>query len=239
MGCLIIGHVIISYMEKLNKTCAYCSKPILVTKRNLKENNYCGVGCFNRKNKLKPISGYKQCLFCSAPFPYRNSLLVRSAYCERLKQIVGSLNQKFCTKKCAFKYHNKYQNPSQTPSGRKRISEYAKSRDKSFLHTKEARKNLSIAISGKEHWNWQGGKTAESRLLRSRIEAKDWRKTIYERDNYTCQECGARSGNGKTIKLNADHIKPWSLFPELRFELNNGRTLCVESHKKTDTYMGR
>ena len=37
-------------------------------------------------------------------------------------------------------------------------------------------------------------------------------------------------------KLNADHIKPFSLFPELRFDLNNGRTLCVECHKKTDTY---
>ena len=34
----------------------------------------------------------------------------------------------------------------------------------------------------------------------------------------------------------ADHVKPWALYPELRYDLDNGRTLCVPCHKKTETY---
>lgn len=60
---------------------------------------------------------------------------------------------------------------------------------------------------------------------------KAWRKSVFERDNYTCQICQER---GK--KLQADHIKPFKYFPELRWILSNGRTLCEECHKKTDTW---
>lgn len=58
-----------------------------------------------------------------------------------------------------------------------------------------------------------------------------WRKAVFERDNYTCQICKVR---GKQIQ--ADHIKPFKYFPELRWILSNGRTLCVPCHRKTDTY---
>jgi len=49
--------------------------------------------------------------------------------------------------------------------------------------------------------------------------------------NITCKNCGERGG-----RLNADHIKPFSLFPDLRLKLSNGRTLCVDCHVQTDTY---
>lgn len=61
-------------------------------------------------------------------------------------------------------------------------------------------------------------------------EYKLWRKAIFERDNYSCIWCKSN------IKLQADHIKSFSQFPELRFAIDNGRTLCLECHKTTDTY---
>lgn len=45
------------------------------------------------------------------------------------------------------------------------------------------------------------------------------------------QWCFQKGGN-----LNADHIKPFSQFPELRFAINNGRTLCIDCHRKTETW---
>lgn len=88
------------------------------------------------------------------------------------------------------------------------------------------------------HHSWKGGVSTANELQRKSIEYKLWREAVFKRDNYTCQEnsCGAHSGNGKRVELHADHIKPFAYFPELRFAIDNGRTLCVPCHKKTKTY---
>lgn len=67
-----------------------------------------------------------------------------------------------------------------------------------------------------------------NRFARYSVEAFEWRKSVFKRDDYTCQMCFVR---GKYLE--ADHIKPWAYFPELRFELTNGRTLCRPCHNTT------
>lgn len=86
---------------------------------------------------------------------------------------------------------------------------------------------------GANAYNYTG--TTHERIVdMGRAEYRNWRKSVFERDSYTCVTC-----NTKGVFLNADHIKPYALFPALRYEIDNGRTLCVECHKKTDTYMGK
>ena len=65
---------------------------------------------------------------------------------------------------------------------------------------------------------------------------KAWRTAVFERDNYTCRHCGKSKKDYPRMTLQADHIKPQSTHPELKFTLSNGRTLCVSCHKKTPTY---
>ena len=98
---------------------------------------------------------------------------------------------------------------------------------------RSADKCFDCAIKRKDqHWNWKGGITTEAKLQRHSKEYILWRKAVFERDEYTCQSCGAKNGNGKTIVLHADHIRLFSEFPELRTSIANGRTLCRECHYK-------
>lgn len=94
------------------------------------------------------------------------------------------------------------------------------------------RKKQSEALKGSKSHLWRGGITPIHHAIRSSVEYKIWRDSVFARDKYSCLQCGdARGGN-----LNADHIKPFAFFPELRFDTDNGRTLCVPCHKKTETY---
>lgn len=78
------------------------------------------------------------------------------------------------------------------------------------------------------------GRSTVNERARRCARMRDMRKACFTRDNYTCQTCGVRGGT-----LNADHIKRWSDYPKLRFELSNLRTLCGGCHRKTSTYGNR
>ena len=103
-----------------------------------------------------------------------------------------------------------------------------------------AAQKTSKALTGRPQYHqrgskshlWKGGITKINAQIRTSIEYKNWRRAVFERDDYTCQACGIR---GK--KLNADHVMPFALYQDLRFEVLNGRTLCLGCHKKTDTYL--
>lgn len=56
---------------------------------------------------------------------------------------------------------------------------------------------------------------------------KQWRLSVYKRDNYTCQWPGCSTKK----RLNAHHIRTWANFPGLRYLVDNGITLCYQHHK--------
>lgn len=82
------------------------------------------------------------------------------------------------------------------------------------------------------HPSWEGGKSKSYKKLRNGLwrELGVWRDAVLKRDDYKCVQCG------DTKSLEADHIKPFILYPELRFVIENGRTLCKLCHIKTETY---
>jgi 5-methylcytosine-specific restriction endonuclease McrA len=53
---------------------------------------------------------------------------------------------------------------------------------------------------------------------------RDWRRKVFERDGYKCLECGT------TEKLHPHHIVSWKASEELRFSVDNGKTLCASCH---------
>ena len=90
------------------------------------------------------------------------------------------------------------------------------------------------AKKGVENHNWKGGITPENKKIRESQDYKQWRKHVFNRDRYTCQACGQIGG-----KLHVDHELPFSIFPDLRLEILNGRVLCIPCHRKTPSWADR
>lgn len=133
------------------------------------------------------------------------------------------------------KGHQTFLGKHHSEETKKRISKNHNTVLSKEIRDKISKSNIGRFI-GDKHYNWKGGITPINKKIRNSLEYRLWRKSVYERDNYTCIWCGVK-GNGKN--LNADHIKPFSLYPELRFAIDNGRTLCIDCHRKTDTYAGK
>jgi hypothetical protein len=103
-------------------------------------------------------------------------------------------------------------------------------------HTEETKRKISEVqrknpLRGEKSPNWRGGKRSERKKAMGTFEYRDWRNSVFTKDNYTCVSCNVRG-----VYLEADHIKPWCAFPDLRFDTSNGRTLCRPCHMKQDTH---
>lgn len=134
------------------------------------------------------------------------------------------------------------------------ISKSAKGKNKPE-RTIEHRQNLSRSLKekqirppvtrGKDHYMWRGGITPLTKKIRQSQHYIEWRNKIFTRDNYKCVLCGL-GGN-----INADHYPV--AFSEIFhaknidsvqsaiecndfWDIDNGRTLCVPCHKKTESY---
>lgn len=93
-------------------------------------------------------------------------------------------------------------------------------------HSLETRKRMSVSRGGAKHWHWRGGLTTMNHSIRNSFEYRLWRAAVFLRDNYTCLWCGTRGG-----RIEADHIQRFTDAPDLRFAIDNGRTLCHSCHK--------
>ena len=93
--------------------------------------------------------------------------------------------------------------------------------------SKECSAIYSHIMRGETHGNYKG---EHNELQRSWSEYREWHKNVFERDNYICQQCG----NGG--KIQAHHIHTWSKYLELRFDIDNGITLCEDCHKQVRGY---
>ena len=85
---------------------------------------------------------------------------------------------------------------------------------------------------GEGNPNWRGGRSKKRRSYHSTDRNYiEWRKEIFEYDNYTCWICEEKSGNGYRFEIMVHHLYSWAEYPKLRYSVRNGITLCKECHK--------
>ena len=94
-------------------------------------------------------------------------------------------------------------------------------------------KGLKGYKAGESHYKWKVDRTQLARKQERNDGAyKEWRRQVWVRDGYKCKisnlDCAGR--------IEAHHILGWTKYPELRYVINNGITLCHFHHprKKED-----
>jgi len=219
----------------MNKVCLGCnnvySKKVNTSKKEWETKKFCSKKCYYEYTRIT-----KKCKNCGENFQTPQSLI----------QI------KFCSATCRAEYKRK--NPNEYnlfPKGHKNYCIKEKSFWLGKKLSKNHRENISKGLqnnpklkqsmiefgkthSGKNHWNWKGGITEETRLLRGTEEYKLWRSKVYARDNWTCKMC-----NKKLKNLVAHHVKTFKEHPMLRHKVSNGLTLCRSCHKKVHEEIGK
>lgn len=120
--------------------------------------------------------------------------------------------KKFCSKSCSSKSH-----PDVNRANLEKID-----RDK--------QRAVVSSRKGEKHQKWIKDRTVvmEKHRIRGTIEWKEWRVSVFQRDEYTCQECGIKGG-----KIEPHHIIPLRISFDKIFDVMNGITLCRPCHQKT------
>jgi hypothetical protein len=138
--------------------------------------------------------------------------------------------QKFCSKPCAYQGRECKGLFEKGHSDLVPATSRGHTQETINKITKTARDNAEYLV-GQNHPNFKHGNRDERKKAMSSYSYREWRTSVFKRDNFICQECNATG-----VYVEADHIKPWCAFPELRYDINNGRTLCRPCHMKQDTW---
>lgn len=98
----------------------------------------------------------------------------------------------------------------------------------------ETRELMSKLRKGRNGSNWKGGASKLNHIIRSSIEFRLWRESVFARDNWTCQKYKIKGGF-----LHPHHIKNFAEYPELRFAIDNGITFSKKAHDEFHKKYGR
>ena len=85
---------------------------------------------------------------------------------------------------------------------------------------------------------WNGG-ALRNNFYRSTYQYRDWHDFVLKRDEYSCQCCGNKNGNGHKVQLHAHHIYNFADNKDLIHSNDNGICLCKECHIKFHSIYGR
>lgn len=213
-----------NYKNAGNKICLKCQRQY---KSYNKKSKYCSHLCAdisNRKDERWSRREYRSPRKKETKPRKINKIRVKKTYiCIVCNKINVSRNAKYC-KSCR---HTKDKIKINCEiCGKEKLC--YKSRIAKFC----SKKCQLSAYTGLRNPNYIDGRTPENKKIRASQEYKNWRRLVFERDKFTCQHCGQIGW-----ELHADHIKPFSQYPDLRLDLSNGRTLCRSCHEKTPTWL--
>lgn len=109
---------------------------------------------------------------------------------------------------------------------RKGDSPWNKGKKGCYKVSEITRKKIGKANKGEKSHFWKGGVCPKNLRIRKSLNFCLWRESVFVRDNWTCQKCMVKGGI-----IHPHHIQNFAQYPELRFALDNGITLCKNCHR--------
>jgi hypothetical protein len=189
--------------------CRQCGKEFFVTDRRKDVAKYCSYGCMHKSQK-----GVKK--------PHSKE------WEERRLEKVREANSRQV-------YRRGYTRPeAHTKPMRDGFNSYKMSNPEKFKNTsiKNLSKTRTLDLKGENSPQWAGGITKEWQKWRSAhgSDFEKFRKIVLKRDGGKCRICGS------TEKIHAHHIISVAECRAVAFLPMNGVTLCIDCHKKTDSF---
>jgi hypothetical protein len=100
-----------------------------------------------------------------------------------------------------------------------------------YIATEATREKMSKSRKGKrtgsEHPGWKGGISKDVHSV-NEPKYRGWRLKVFSRDSFKCR----LSNNDCDGTIQAHHILKWADYPKLRYNVNNGITLCLVHHPR-------
>ncbi len=124
----------------------------------------------------------------------------------------------------------KGENPSPKTQFQKGYAPWNKGKTGTLRHTEEFKQYMSEILSGSKsvHWIEDRNTLKKNREKAYDYAYKDWMKQVKNRDEWKCKI----SDENCEGSLESHHILNWIDFPELRYQINNGITLCHAHHPR-------
>jgi hypothetical protein len=142
---------------------------------------------------------------------------IKCLNCNKLFIVQSYRDAKYCSKVCKIKFNSS-----------KIIEVNCKNCKQTFL-SKECKKKKFCTTTcfnkyncGINHYEWK----TLNHIVHENSALKKWAVIVKKRDNYTCQLCEETN----TKVLEAHHIKEKENYPDLKFDISNGITLCCKCH---------
>lgn len=144
-----------------------------------------------------------------------------------------SNKQKHCSAECAYKslsartgaLHHNYARATTICAVCETPFEHLPSKPRKFCSRKCAAQTVPQRV-GERNPNWKGGITPIIKAIRTSKDYALWRRAVFERDEYRCQNCSVRSN------LHAHHLERVADNVARVFDITNGITLCIDCHQQ-------
>ena len=192
--------------KKVTINCLTCKKPFQAYKKQVERGRkYCSIDCYKTRKSIKLST---KCPQCGKIFHYHPGL-------AKYRPV------KFCSKECAGAARRKGGDRNCLICG-------------SIFYVKLStiKKGGGKFCSNKCHDIFNSGINCPTRKDgrrsgRNNARQRQWRSDVLKRDNYRCVDCQKVGGT-----LHTHHIHSYAKYPKLRYEVDNGITVCLRCHAR-------